>query len=142
MLKQSSNVCFSSVSLFLSLFPSCSISISYIFSPWYSIYWSLSINLSNVYLDVYLSILSIPSVSLVVCLSIFCISASLSIILNICLPTINRSIQVKLAPNPELPDARGRKRGWSWEWVWAVLFMVISPAILVSLHTLCNKGII
>ena len=47
---------------------------------------------------------------------------------------------MKLAPNPELPDARGKKKGWSWEWVWALLFMVVVPAILVSLHTLCAKG--
>jgi len=52
----------------------------------------------------------------------------------------DESEKVKLAPNPELPDARGRKRGWSWEWVWAVLFMVLGPAIIVSLHTLCNKS--
>lgn len=47
--------------------------------------------------------------------------------------------KVKLAPNPELPDARGRKSGgWSLEWIWAILFMVLGPAILVSLHTLCR----
>ena len=48
---------------------------------------------------------------------------------------------MKLAPNPELPDARGKRRAWSLEWVWAILFMVLGPAILVSLHTLCtDKG--
>ena len=46
----------------------------------------------------------------------------------------------KLAPNPELPDARGRKKGWSFEWVWALVFMVLGPVILVSLHTLCTKS--
>merc|ERR1740129_1349747 len=48
--------------------------------------------------------------------------------------------KVKLAPNPELPDARGRKKGWSFEWVWALVFMVLGPVILVSLHTLCTKS--
>merc|ERR1711892_1377656 len=28
--------------------------------------------------------------------------------------------KIKLAPNPELPDARGKKKGWSFEWVWAL----------------------
>jgi len=48
--------------------------------------------------------------------------------------------KVKLAPNPELPDARGKKKGWSFEWVWALVFMILGPAILVSLHTLCTKA--
>ncbi|XP_023339913.1 delta(14)-sterol reductase isoform X1 [Eurytemora carolleeae] len=48
--------------------------------------------------------------------------------------------KIKLAPNPELPDARGKKKGWSFEWVWALLFMLMGPAILVSLHTLCQSG--
>ena len=49
-------------------------------------------------------------------------------------------LQVKLAPNPELPDSRGRKKGWSFEWAWALLFMLLAPAILVTLHTLCQTG--
>jgi len=48
--------------------------------------------------------------------------------------------KIKLAPNPELPDARGKKRGWSFEWLWALVFMVLGPAILISLHTLCTKA--
>ena len=52
----------------------------------------------------------------------------------------DESEKVKLAPNPELPDARGRKKGWNLEWVYAILFMVIPPALLVTLHTLCNQG--
>jgi lamin-B receptor len=48
--------------------------------------------------------------------------------------------KVKLAPNPELPDARGKRKGWSFEWVWALVFMILGPAILVSLHTLCTKA--
>merc|ERR1711962_1024283 len=48
--------------------------------------------------------------------------------------------EVKLAPNPELPDARGKKKGWSFEWVWALIFMILGPGILVSLHTLCTKA--
>jgi len=47
--------------------------------------------------------------------------------------------KIKLAPNPELPDARGKKKGWSFEWVWALIFMILGPVILVSLHTLCTK---
>jgi len=46
--------------------------------------------------------------------------------------------KLKLAPNPELPDARGRKNnGWTFEWVWALIFMILGPLILVTLHTLC-----
>jgi len=52
----------------------------------------------------------------------------------------DESEKVKLAPNPELPDARGKKKGWSFEWAWALLFMVLGPAILVSLHRLCQTG--
>merc|ERR1711902_142726 len=48
--------------------------------------------------------------------------------------------KVKLAPNPELPDARGKKKGWSFQWLMALLTMVLVPAILVSLHTLCTKA--
>jgi len=48
--------------------------------------------------------------------------------------------KVKLAPNPELPDARGKKKGWSFQWLMALLTMVLVPAILVSLHTLCSKA--
>jgi len=48
--------------------------------------------------------------------------------------------KVKLAPNPELPDARGKKKGWNFEWVWNLIFMILGPAILVSLHTLCTKA--
>lgn len=48
--------------------------------------------------------------------------------------------KVKLAPNPELPDARGKRKGWSFEWLWALVFMILGPAILVSLHTLCTKA--
>merc|ERR1719336_1915981 len=48
--------------------------------------------------------------------------------------------KVKLAPNPELPDARGKKKGWSFEWLWAIIFMILGPVILVSLHTLCTKS--
>jgi len=47
--------------------------------------------------------------------------------------------KVKLAPNPELPDARGKKRGWSFEWVRCLVFMIIGPALIISLHTLCTK---
>ena len=47
---------------------------------------------------------------------------------------------MELAPNPELPDARGRKKGWSFEWVWCLFFMVLGPALLLSLHTLCTKA--
>jgi len=46
--------------------------------------------------------------------------------------------KVKLAPNPELPDARGRKKGWSFEWVSCLFFTLFCPAVLVSLHTLCK----
>ena len=46
--------------------------------------------------------------------------------------------KVKLAPNPELPDARGRKKGWSLEWVSCLFFTLFCPAVLVSLHTLCK----
>jgi len=52
----------------------------------------------------------------------------------------DESEKVKLAPNPELPDSRGRKKGWSFEWAWALLFMLLAPAILVTLHTLCQTG--
>ena len=52
----------------------------------------------------------------------------------------DESEKIKLAPNPELPDARGKKKGWSFEWVWALIFMVLGPVILVSLHTLCTKS--
>ena len=48
--------------------------------------------------------------------------------------------KVKLAPNPELPDARGRKKGWSFEWVSCLFFTLFCPAVLVSLHTLCKAG--
>jgi len=48
--------------------------------------------------------------------------------------------KVKLAPNPELPDARGKKKGWSFEWIWALVFMILGPGILISLHTLCTKA--
>jgi len=48
--------------------------------------------------------------------------------------------KVKLAPNPELPDARGRKKGWSLEWVSCLFFTLFCPAVLVSLHTLCQTG--
>ena len=48
--------------------------------------------------------------------------------------------KVKLAPNPELPDARGRKKGWSLEWVSCLFFTLFCPAVLVSLHTLCQAG--
>merc|ERR1712227_674997 len=48
--------------------------------------------------------------------------------------------KVKLAPNPELPDARGKKKGWSFQWVMALVFMVLGPVILISLHTLCTKA--
>jgi len=48
--------------------------------------------------------------------------------------------KVKLAPNPELPDARGKKKGWSFQWVMALVFMILGPVILVSLHTLCGKA--
>ena len=48
--------------------------------------------------------------------------------------------KVKLAPNPELPDARGRKKGWSVEWVSCLFFTLFCPAVLVSLHTLCKAG--
>ena len=48
--------------------------------------------------------------------------------------------KAELAPNPELPDARGRKKGWSFEWVWCLFFMVLGPALLLSLHTLCTKA--
>jgi len=47
--------------------------------------------------------------------------------------------KVKLAPNPELPDARGKKKGWSFQWVMALVFMILGPVILVSLHNLCSK---
>jgi protein-S-isoprenylcysteine O-methyltransferase Ste14 len=47
--------------------------------------------------------------------------------------------KVTLAPNPDLPDARGKKKGWSFEWFWAIVFMLLGPAILVSLHSLCTK---
>jgi len=48
--------------------------------------------------------------------------------------------KVKLAPNPELPDARGKKKGWSFEWVLCLIFMFLGPAVLISLHTLCTKN--
>jgi len=48
--------------------------------------------------------------------------------------------KVKLAPNPELPDARGKKKSWSFEWVWALIFMVLGPLIIITLHTLCSKN--
>merc|ERR1719412_1014093 len=48
--------------------------------------------------------------------------------------------KVKLAPNPELPDARGKKKGWSFEWIWALVFMILGPTILISLHPLCTKA--
>jgi len=48
--------------------------------------------------------------------------------------------KVKLAPNPELPDARGKKKGWSFEWVWCLFFMLLGPYVLISLHTLCTKS--
>merc|ERR1719229_214726 len=48
--------------------------------------------------------------------------------------------KVKLAPNPELPDARGKKKGWSFQWLMALIMMVLCPIILVSLHTLCTKA--
>ena len=51
----------------------------------------------------------------------------------------DEGVSVKLAPNPELPDARGKKKGWSFEWLWAIVFMLLGPAILVSLHNLCTK---
>ena len=51
----------------------------------------------------------------------------------------DESEKIKLAPNPELPDARGKKKGWSFEWVWAIIFMILGLAIMVSLHTLCTK---
>eukprot|EP00092_Neocalanus_flemingeri_P034652 GFUD01037694.1.p1 GENE.GFUD01037694.1~~GFUD01037694.1.p1 ORF type:complete len:624 (-),score=156.46 GFUD01037694.1:628-2499(-) len=51
----------------------------------------------------------------------------------------DESDKIKLAPNPELPDARGKKKSWSFEWVWAIIFMILGPVILVSLHTLCTK---
>ena len=50
------------------------------------------------------------------------------------------TLKVKLAPNPELPDARGKKKGWSFEWIWALVFMILGPGILISLHTLCTKA--
>jgi len=51
------------------------------------------------------------------------------------------SVKPTLAPNPELPDAHGykKKKAWSFEWVKAVMFMVLSPTILVTLHTVCTK---
>jgi len=52
----------------------------------------------------------------------------------------DESEKVKLAPNPELPDARGKRKGWNLEWVYVILFMVVPSAILVTLHTLCNTG--
>merc|ERR1719319_223858 len=52
----------------------------------------------------------------------------------------DESEKVKLAPNPELPDARGRKKGWSLEWVSCLFFTLFCPAVLVSLHTLCQTG--
>jgi hypothetical protein len=52
----------------------------------------------------------------------------------------DEEMKVKLAPNPELPDARGKKKGWSFEWLWAIIFMILGPVILVSLHTLCTKS--
>jgi len=52
----------------------------------------------------------------------------------------DESEKVKLAPNPELPDARGKRKGWNLEWVYVILFMVIPSVVLVTLHTLCNTG--
>merc|ERR1719239_1477827 len=30
-------------------------------------------------------------------------------------------------------------KGWSFEWIWALVFMILGPGILISLHTLCTK---
>lgn len=51
------------------------------------------------------------------------------------------TVKPTLAPNPELPDAHGykKKKAWSFEWVGAIIFMVLSPTILVTLHTVCGK---
>jgi len=52
----------------------------------------------------------------------------------------NEEEKVKLAPNPELPDARGKKKGWSWEWAWSLFFMILTPLLLISVHTLCSTN--
>ena len=35
----------------------------------------------------------------------------------------------------EAPSAGGQ---WNVEWLWAIFFMLLCPAILVSLHTICT----
>jgi len=40
--------------------------------------------------------------------------------------------------NEEKTEAPPSSSSWSVEWVWAIFFMLLCPAILVSLHTICT----
>ena len=40
--------------------------------------------------------------------------------------------------NEEKAEATTGSSSWSVEWVWAIFFMLLCPAILVSLHTICT----
>ena len=40
--------------------------------------------------------------------------------------------------NEEKTEATPGSSSWSVEWVWAIFFMLLCPAILVSLHTICT----
>ena len=48
----------------------------------------------------------------------------------------NETKKVKVKPNPELPDAQDKKKGWSFQWLMALPTMVLVPAILVYLQML------
>jgi len=45
------------------------------------------------------------------------------------------------AEEEKVDGGSGGVRQWGVEWLWAVFFMVLCPAILVSLHTICTGDI-
>lgn len=50
---------------------------------------------------------------------------------------VETSVDAPAAAEEEKVEAAGSGR-WSLEWLWAVFFMVLCPAILVSLHSVCT----
>ena len=40
--------------------------------------------------------------------------------------------------NEEKTEAASGGGQWNVEWLWAIFFMLLCPAILVSLHTICT----
>eukprot|EP00092_Neocalanus_flemingeri_P014603 GFUD01015753.1.p1 GENE.GFUD01015753.1~~GFUD01015753.1.p1 ORF type:complete len:889 (+),score=228.79 GFUD01015753.1:240-2906(+) len=52
----------------------------------------------------------------------------------------DESYETKESPSNNLTDVK-KTGSWSFEWVWAILFMLLCPTILITLHTICTGNV-